>query len=223
MTLIASFTIQNHPVLIGDLMLSCRFDQQTHQPFSIPTHDDVNQLVPNATGRLITKLVQKVNLLSPRLVVAWSGNEDIARDAMFYLRETAMDKDLQWTTISDYLDGLPRQNTNLSLIGLFLERIEDEGVRIKSFSWNSAEGRLSNRTSWPLIQNCFVAGTGTSSFGELAESAEKIVSPEIAPLEKAILTTLSLLGKLMGRQLRNSEGLEQQYGGGFENSYFFQW
>lgn len=221
MTLIASFSIQQHPVLIGDLMLSRQFDDLNYKPFPIPTHDDVNRLIPNATGRLIAGLVQKVNLLSPRLAVAWSGREDLAREIMITLKKEVEDPNFRWANLDTFLDRLPKQNAKLSLIGLFLDDRADEGgegFKIFSFGWNSDEGRLSRKENWPLVQDCRAAGTGTSAFGKIAEGLQAIREPsrEINPLEKAVSIAMSLSSQLMGKQMRTSAGLDEFYGGGFE-------
>jgi hypothetical protein len=80
MTLIASFAIDDWPILLGDLLLSSPTDGMQYQPFVTPLHSDPNKEMHGRAGcikagSIAVGLRQKVILLNKRLAIAWSGFE----------------------------------------------------------------------------------------------------------------------------------------------------
>ena len=88
MTLVASYSVDNWPVVVGDIMLSNRPPQGELRAFNIPTHDNVNELALPATGRIVSSLVQKLTVLTPKLAVAWAGSPLCAAGIFKDVRET---------------------------------------------------------------------------------------------------------------------------------------
>src|SRR3989338_8969394 len=73
MTAIAGFNINRCPILLGDLLVSTRGDENLKTNLSIPTIGEIEKIFPRGPGIIPTKLTQKVALLNDNLTLAWSG------------------------------------------------------------------------------------------------------------------------------------------------------
>ena|SRR5688572_15749080 len=71
MTLIVRYTIENHPFLIGDVLLSGK--EEVGRYLNLPTVGDTRSVYPEGSGFVIAGLRQKVSVLAENLVVGWAG------------------------------------------------------------------------------------------------------------------------------------------------------
>src|SRR5687767_13267623 len=75
MTLIARYTIENHPFLIGDVLLSGK--EEVGRYLNLPTVGDTRPVYPEGSGFVIAGLRQKISVLAENLVVGWAGGHSI--------------------------------------------------------------------------------------------------------------------------------------------------
>jgi hypothetical protein len=101
-TLIAGFNVRNRPLIIGDLMLSTDADHFS-EPLSLPCKN-VNSLLGPASKQRIAGLVQKVNILSDQLAIAWAGPFNQAVIAANALATVAQKPDLSRADVDHALD-----------------------------------------------------------------------------------------------------------------------
>ncbi|MPZ58201.1 MAG: hypothetical protein GEU91_17240 [Rhizobiales bacterium] len=72
MTIIAGFSYKNHPVLLGDALLSRGGEQSDLQV--LPTIGQVPEVFARDFGIAISGLRQKVNVIQDQLALAWAGD-----------------------------------------------------------------------------------------------------------------------------------------------------
>ena len=98
MTAVARIAIAEYPMLLADLLLS---GPPLSAPLAlIPTVDDLSVVFPFNSERVPHGLCQKIAIVSPNLVVGWSGSYSTARDVISELRRRVVakrytDEDLQ--------------------------------------------------------------------------------------------------------------------------------
>ena len=217
MTLIASYDIYEHPILIGDIMISSPSHGKSYKPYNIPTHADVNNNLPDyVEGYMVSSLKQKVILINKNLAIAWAGNEIAARtvikdiNEMLADKEPAIDKILNFFEKIDYLG-----NMQLYLTGIVLQRYDDK-IACLRFAWDSDLGWNSGKYTTQELSEIYVGGSGCDDFKNIVRDMRILQSRQMTPTEKAIITSLSIISQLTGHQMRTGAGLPMFYGGGFE-------
>ncbi len=218
MTIVASFSIDGFPVLIGDLLVSSFNDEKNYEPLNIPTCDNVNAIVPPETWNFVSSLQRKLVLLNDRLAIAWAGNLYAAKAIIKELRDQL---DVDTFTIDDVIrlidgiDGIGKQD--LFLAGIALERLGDE-ITIANFAWDHEHKWKSPHIETQAFGDVYAGGSGRDDLAAVLGEFKSLpeFSHEANPLEKAVLITLYVLGYLTGQQSRVSQGLSSMYGGGFE-------
>src|SRR5215211_6739040 len=71
MTLIAKLSINNVPLLLGDVLLSS--ESRTGLRANLPLVGDINKVIADRGFAFEVSFAQKVNILGDRLAVAWCG------------------------------------------------------------------------------------------------------------------------------------------------------
>lgn len=219
MTLVASYSLDNHPIIVGDILESRPDDSLNYQPFHVPTHSDINRVSVPATGYIVSGLVQKVTKLSDRLVLAWAGNKISAR---------ALAKDLlgesnhqSFGMIEKKLNSWAKEaGFDLYVTGLYLLERRGNEASIARFGWDSSTGWQTQQTSVPGYGNVYYGGTGGPSFLKVLANASHLNNLN-ASLDKSLLTTLAHLSKMAGDQMRTSAGVSELFGGAFECAAYF--
>ena len=220
MTLVASYSVQKHPVLIGDLMLSYECDGRAYRPFNIPSHDDVNYKNSDATGYLICGLTQKVNMVTNNLAAAWAGTLRDATDVLVQLQNEAIKPNFSTSELCTFFNEQSlRSDLNLYITGILVEKGEGGSNKIVRFAWDSDTGWNSPIFESSLFKECYIGGSGSDDlrnvFSTYIPDFPKS-SREMNPLEMSLSMTFSAVGVLIGDQMRCSKGLCDLYGGGFE-------
>lgn len=215
MTLVASYSVDNWPVVVGDIMLSNRPPQGELRAFNIPTHDNINELALPATGRIVSGLVQKLTVLTPKLAVAWAGSPLCAAGIFKDVRETG--EDAGFDELCKVIDEW-KNETGLDLYLTGLGIVEQSGSTTATcrFAWDSDLGWESRKESIEHYGDCYVGGSGGDMFCNLLQNGEFVFTSHAPSLEKAIVLSLSHLTTLVGDQLRRGSGVKLLYGGGFE-------
>jgi hypothetical protein len=125
MTLIASVNYNGSPVLIGDLLLSGQ--GKTIPTVDLPTLgsiDSYEDVIKNNAkeDHAQVGLVQKVNMLSENLAIAWSGDYVRALSILKILRTETYEKDLSYDLVRGILsDNRDITEDRVSLIGILRE------------------------------------------------------------------------------------------------------
>jgi hypothetical protein len=215
MTLVANFSAYGTPILVGDIMVRSPTSTMKAAPFNIPTSENVNALLPLMSNWLVSSLVQKVSLLTPRLAIAWAGSRHDANSIFHDILERSRSPTLD--DVLSVLEGRQHESgRGVYLTGLSL----GEGVSgqrpIVRFAWDSNRGSSTDRLFFPDYGECYAGGTGATAFWNLLRSTRVEQPDDTPPLEAAICASLSHLGRLSGDQMRNGSGLDRFYGGGFE-------
>ncbi len=215
MTLIASIKPKGSPILLGDLLLSS--GTSGAPTVDLPTlgkvqdWDDLTNL-NNREKLSHVGLVQKVNILSKNLVVAWAGN---------YVRAVSILKILR--------DGLDESNITTDLVLKFIHEnrdiIEDKVnliglVRMKcgtvrSFYYNA------NMFNVPDFAEFIYAGTGSMKYyyDLLNFSTGPRGSSKFDKYPDDLLEAAATAWRLIGLELASGDPLFSYYGGGFEVAF----
>ena len=150
---------------------------------------------------------QKVNILSDRLVVAWSGPEVQAKRALRILADVSSRQNLTRTDIEMELKAIdPDGIDKLQLIGLLVTDVRGATVAASTFSWGVP------RTDVPRLGTVYAAGTGADEFILLLGEADWTLGGTANELQVAHL----ILGELVNMEYRRGGTIENRWGGGFE-------
>lgn len=213
MTLVASFSVNRHPVLVGDLMLSREWIDSS---MNIPTCTDVNRLFPVNVSRKVLGLKQKVVVINKNLALAWSGDLDYAIKVITNINNKAAKDGLTIANIKQFLNSQHYDGKGtLYLTGLLFDENQSAVAR---FGWQSRKGFFTNSDKNEVLGEIYVGGSGQVDFLALAKNLPKDAR-SIATgngIETPICFSLSILGQLTGQQMRLGTGLTSYYGGGYE-------
>lgn len=220
MTLVANFSVSGWPILVGDIMISSPRRGRESKPFNIPTHANVNARAILVADRLVSGLVQKVTILTPRLAIAWAGSS-LCAGAVFQEILERSDPPEFHQIISIFDEWKNEPGINLHVTGIHIGEHRDNKQVIRSFAWNSDNGWEAPQRTLPNYGYCYAGGTGAESIlNLLSASSITDLSDTATSFESAICQALAHLGKLAGDQLRLSLGVDLFFGGGFEIATF---
>lgn len=209
MTLIAAFTVNNIPVILGDIMISNPVhggDVET----SMPSVSDVNKLICNHTKLRVVGLIQKVNLVSEQVCIAWSGSYVHARLFLKYMRSHCKGKRLSLAEYDRVIDGYPGEDLgDISIISYF------HGGH--GFGRRYLNAPLFDLDGFSDLQ---AAGSGTPAFiqslGDLAGSS---LGGQTSALADAIRPAIAFTTHAFGSQIVTGNGAIEGWGGAFEIAY----
>jgi hypothetical protein len=205
MTLISQVSIRGAPFLLGDVLLSS--ERRTGLRTNLPLVGDINQILANRGLSLEVGFAQKVNILSDRLVVAWSGPALQAERALRVLSTLSSRQNLHRTDIQMELEAIDSdQIDRLQLIGLLVTDVRGTTIKGSPFLWRVA------RTEIPELGTVYAAGTGKDEFIKRLRSADWTVGGTANELHVAHL----ILGDLVNMEYRRGGTIENRWGGGFE-------
>ena len=207
MTLIAGFMREGCPILMGDILISNRLEFA--KDLTIPTigrvsSDDLKNGIYQPTA-----FSQKINLLSPQLALAWSGNlleaknfmtqviganlhNNPSREAIIEIFNDSAPDDL-------YVIGLLRDGKNLTLFDINCEKVDLQDSR---FSWFKAGG-----TGYHRLTNT------------ISEINSKLTSGTLNKLENGISAALQISTSLLSLELQTGTTLHELFGAGYEILY----
>ena len=207
MTVIASFSIEKYPVLLGDLLISGFEDLDT--TLNLPTIGEITRVFTKGSIRVPIRLRQKTAILNENLAITWSGIESSAQKIINSLYQKAKNQEY-WnledlsTFFKDFDNTLGK---DVGIIGL-----SNDGSGIFSFGYGETNKLPS--VKYGLIRS---SGSGAKDLILCLNDFDKpIISKKINPLETAIGTTLAVTTYLMGNESVNGQNLIQLYGGGYE-------
>ena len=207
MTIIASFVINNYPVLIGDIVTSG--DEVVGKSCHIPTIGSIQKVFPEGSGYVINGVVQKLYCITSNLAIGFAGNIIAANLVLRELRNLCeSNQDISLKDIASYF--------TLGMDSWCKERLQATGFikeskGIAPFSYN-AQGFQSKH-----LGEVRLCGTGTYGLKTIIESFDPSLSfPKVNPLELAVGYILGLINVLIGNEFITSNNLLEYYGGGYE-------
>jgi len=213
MTLIMGYTYGDHPVLLGDVLLSR--DGESEQIFDLPTYTDINNQMVGKVEAHVTGMRQKVNILSDKLIVAWAGNQAQARLALRDLKELVDSGSISADTVRQCIASIPPEDSwDLSLIGLYRDKT------VTSYFLKSV-----TKFDFQPLSNVFMAGSGTNTMANLLDRAAvpslgDLEEDARAPFAVAGLTALWLAAQATGIEALSGTNLLERWGGAIEIASF---
>ena len=217
MTLIARANFNGVSFYLGDLLLSRK--GKSGDAIDIPAANDINKLLPESSMRHVSGMVQKLNILSDRLIVAWAGSRSQAHTMIRELSEL----DRSATTlfradIEKLIMGVPENDRDeLSLIGsVCLPNYKQEGdLYIEHFSYRTTKCTRPGEV-------IHVAGSGAD---DLINLMPRIVNgrPPPSNIDEGLYewvkqTAIGTLGQFVGQEMLLGHNLPNWWGGAFETA-----
>lgn len=208
MTLIAAFYINNHPVLIGDVLITCP-DHSKH--INIPTDEDLKESPPEDLYRGITELSQKVNVITSNLMVAWSGNQWAASTILKELKTLSDVEKITRYSLKNFFENskISEWIGNLC-VGFIGYIIDDDGIKEFEYSFNEAEIHQKTIQTYGSV---FIAGSGSADLIRLLEEGVQPRKTSISEFDDAVIHSLTICGALLAKDCQN---ILSYYGGSFE-------
>ncbi len=204
MTLIAGFMRKGCPILMGDILLSNNLE--TAIELTIPTIGKTSS--DNLKNGIYqpSAFSQQVNLLSPQLALACSGNLGQAKEFMAQVigakihnkpsREALKEvfDDLELNDL--YIMGLLRDDKGMMLFDINCERIDFRG---SEFEWFKA------------------GGSGFSRLRDIVLNMNsRITSGNLNELEYGISSAIQISTSLLSKELQTQSTLRELFGAGYE-------
>ena len=215
MTLIARSNFKGVSFYLGDLLLSS--EVKSGDAIDIPAANDINKLLPESSSRHVSGMVQKLNVLSDRLIVAWAGSYIQALSMIRELSE--LDRsvtNLRRANIKKLIMSVPENDRDeLSLIGsVCVSNHKQEGdLYIEHFSYQTTKCTRPGEV-------IHVAGSGAKNIIDLIP---RIVDgrPPPSSLDEGLYewvkqTALGVLGQLVGQEMLLGQNILDWWGGAFE-------
>jgi len=212
MTLIAAFYINNHPVLIGDVLISC---PNPSERINIPTNETIKESAPEDLWFGIRTLRQKVNVLSSNLMIAWCGDMCAAHTILKEIKDRNDTKKFTQKSLKSFFESDEAiewmGNIVVGFIGFI---IDEDGIKQFNYSFNEAE---INQKTIPPYGNTLIAGSGSNDLIHLLEEIVQPRQPSIpkknSEFDEAVISSLTICGALLATDFKN---ILSGYGGSFE-------
>jgi len=216
MTLIATLTISNLPVLIGDALLS---GEESGQNLAIPTIGNVSNVFPEGSGYTITGLRQKINIINENLAIGWAGSYIAAKTIISELKKQSNSQKLTRQSIHDFFREIYRNpsewgaNQGVAFLGYIAD---SEGIEHFEYSFNDCLIYQTNSSRYGDVKIC---GSGNSYMENLLK---KISRPSLGSgkiqtdFDDVVIECLTICGWLFNYEMSVSENLWSYYGGAYE-------
>ena len=207
MTVVARLSVNQYPLLIGDLLLSGE-EEEGAPVIHVPTVGPHTGVFPSGAGFSISDLRQKITVVGDNLAVAWAGNRLAAQSIIKEIIEINSTSSFTFNELAKYLENLPpvEINRQVSFVGWV-----KEGGRVRGFGFRSSEYESDK------FGKVGLCGTGAEDVKEYLEDFPEITQGEKDnPLWKAYSTGLLLSGFLLRVEMATHSSLLQYYGGGYE-------
>jgi len=209
MTVVAAFTVNGVPVMLGDLLISG--PSTGRASIHIPTVGDAIPSLPEDGQLAIAQLRQKLCIIGDNIALGWSGSLLAATMVVEGLIKENRRSEMTLEEVKRYLDNLDKwtRQQDLSLVGYV-----SEPAGIAPFGYNCSEFQSD------IFGNVMVSGTGESDLSSLLQqfstSAPQFRGEDANPLAVAACTALTVTGFLLQSELADDSALDRFYGGGYE-------
>lgn len=215
MTLISAYAIDNIPILFGDLLTTGPIPDN-HLAIT-PALGDVSDFFGNS-GWGVSRLRQKINLVSNTCAIAWAGEYIGAKVAIEGLRNLLSSGSIAVEEIFRYLEAEPElKNHPASFVGL-----NCYGGKIEQFRWHA------EKLSTSSIGTVYMKGSGSHVIPEFAAFQANMdwnISDDTNPLHRAIASGINLGAVLLQSEYvdgDNAHTILHAFGGGYEIAFASQ-
>jgi hypothetical protein len=122
MTAVARFAHKDHPMIVGDLLLSG--PAVPGRTVSIPTVEDMSAAFSSGSAADVPfGLRRKIAIVADNLIVGWSGAYPLASDVIAELKRLSEHQAFTWPTMQRHLGSLdPSIWSDISIAGFVLDR-----------------------------------------------------------------------------------------------------
>jgi hypothetical protein len=198
-------------MLLADLLLSGPPLLAALDP--VPTVDDLAVVFRFDSERVPRGLCQKIAIVSPNLVVGWSGSYDTARDVISELRRRVVAERYTNEALQRDLNNLLPSYDAKNSIGL-VGFIRDPDNRIAQF------GRNYIKLNTKVFGDVGLLGSGLDDFEKFLTRNETLPVADnhlqLNVLQRSVGFGLSMSGALLTFEVSSGAGLTDLYGGGYE-------
>lgn len=219
MTLIARILIDDDaiPLFFADALLST--EGKWPYQVDITASQNINALLPGDPECQIAGTVQKLNVLSDRVVVAWAGDTNQARQLIGSIAKLDRDNRLTLATLGNLIDASKSEiKDTVALIGgLFTRNDSGEVINAEWFDFN---GDLRLLNSGNISYDVMVAGTGKNTFLKLVDELLPTFDDRSDLLVLADQIAASLISTLFPYEIMVGGNLLEWWGGAFEIATF---
>lgn len=209
MTVIASYSVEGSPIILGDLLISGY--ERGDSSLNIPGVGDVSNVFPKGSGFVPTSLCQKIVILDQYCALAWAGKKIIAASIINDLIKIIEDVGPNQSSIGDCLNDY--QGEDISVIVVF---VDNKDSNLTTVSINVAKYQTKN---FGIFQ---VSGTGDKTLIRMMQHLEQIeIEHSTTPnlFDKVLASSLNVISSLLPMSFYNHESLFNYFGGGYEIAY----
>jgi hypothetical protein len=205
MTLIAQLSVNNAPLLIGDVLLSSEVN--TGLKVSLPLVGNVNEVLAKHGQPFEVNFAQKLHVFSDNLAVAWSGSAIEATRALGALSRLAQRRDaLCIDEIGSELNVIRDVIPRLQLIGVLLGKRRGAERAAHCFALGVQPIEV------PYFGRVFATGSGRDFFLNMLPKSDWTHSGTGSDFQVAHV----LLGALTNEDYRTGQSILGRWGGGYE-------
>jgi hypothetical protein len=204
MTLVAGLSIGGRPAFVGDLLTSWRLPTK----LTLPTRLDEGSYA-STDGYFASGLAQKLVILRPYLMVAWSGSVSVAQNLIRHL-------DRILPTSIDEFPG--NEDALISVLNVLPDSVEVVALLIYKDSIHP----LCVHTRGFEIDNrrIYLLGSGRQAFLDFVLPATEVmpdIESDSGVAARAVM--INFVANAMMAQYVGEYGLSDSWGGGFEVGY----
>jgi hypothetical protein len=211
MTVIIGLTIGNAPALLGDALVTSSSPSEAR--LTIPTLENANEYFGSTLYAHVPKLRQKVNILSDKVIVSWSGSYLHAHSLLREISEQlARGEDVECA--ANIIRAMPEtEKTELSVIAFV------RGPEKTTFIWNGATWHFDSTIFSKLVG----AGSGAQDMASLIRRLERSllrVNEDLPDVSKVAMYGMLLGSQAVGLEYLTKENLLMSWGGIVETAIF---
>ena len=204
MTIIATFAVNQYPVLLGDLLISG--NEELNSSTNLPIIGDIRKVFPKGSGFVPTSLRQKIAIVNDNLCLGWSGRSLSAQIIIKELFKEARRKP-NWNSddILSFLSSFDSEHKDkVGIVGY-----SNDGRGIFPFGYGVGQAYQSPKHG--LVR---LSGTGATTFKSYLDDFNvPAASGRLNPLDVAVGNTLGITTLMTGLEPDN---LLSYFGGGYE-------
>jgi hypothetical protein len=211
MTAIIGLTIGDAPALLGDALVTS--NGPSDAKLRTPTLENVNEYFGSTLYAHVPTLRQKVNILSDKVIVSWSGSYLHAYSLLREISEAlARGEDVE--VASNIIRGLSESDKDKLSVIAFVR-----GPINTTFIWNGATRHFDSTIFSKLVG----AGSGAQDMASLIRRLERSplrVNEDLPDVSRAAMYGMLLGSQVAGLEYLTKENLLMSWGGIVETAVF---
>lgn len=211
MTVVIGFLINNHPLLVGDILLSS--EEIVGKSIDLPLTGDVRNIFPEGSGFVPTGLRQKLVVIGDNLALGWSGTRIAAKTIIKEMIEHNDRTPFTKETLDAFIKNIDRIVTEqgFSFVG-FLRDPETSGFFMFNSYTHEEPKKFTSEDGGALIIGA--GGEELLNFIEPTGINPRPVNEGV--VQSTINTGLEYTGALLNFELATQQSLLSYFGAGYE-------